>query len=152
MAKMQIIGDPIADMLEDMDRIGIDIKPAVNEALEETQKLIADNLKTDAQIYNKKGGGLKGYAQGNMYKTIVDDNKVNWTTPTDAWINSGFWLDEKGGFHSIFIMYGTPRHGKNNSGITKDTKVYNAIKGARTRTRIEGIQREVMKKYLKLGR
>lgn len=143
MATMKIIGDPIADLLEDMDRLGIDIKPAVNEALEQTQKLISDNLKSEAKVYAKKDGGLKGYAQGNMYRAIETDNTVKWSG-TVAEVNAGFNLKEKGGFHSIFIMYGTPR-------ILKDTKVYNAIKGARTQTRIKKLQESVMKKYMQLG-
>ncbi len=144
MATMKIVGDPMADLLEEMDRIGMDVKPAATEALEKTQNLISNNLKSAAQIYDQKGGGQKGYATGKMYRTIISDQHVSWEGSI-ATVNAGFALKENGGFHSIFVMYGTPR-------MMKDTKVYNAIKGARTRTRIAKIQEEVMKKYLKLGR
>ena len=41
-------------------------------------------------------------------------------------------------------MYGTPR-------MAKDTKVYNAIKGAKTKNDIAKIQQEIMQKYMQLG-
>lgn len=141
MAKMQIIGDPMKDLLEDLDRVGGDLKGAVNEMLEETQKYIQSEVTSAAAPYAAKG--LKGYAQGNMYKTIVKDGAVRWETPTVAEVNAGFNLSEKGGYHSIFIMYGTPR-------IAKNQKVWNAIKGARVRKEIERIQKEILDKYMKL--
>lgn len=144
MAKFQIIGEPIADMLEELDRIGGDLKPAVNEVLEKTQKLISDNVLIAAKAYDHKGGGLKGYAEGQMYQQINTDDSVTWEGDT-AEVQAGFKLDPQGGYHSIFIMYGTPK-------INKDTKVYNAIRGARTKTRIKELQAEIMNKYLKLGK
>lgn len=145
MAKFKIIGDPIADMLEDMDRIGIDIKPAVNEMLERTQDLIQQNLKENAKVYDAKGGGLKGYATGNMYRTIIDDHNVTWETGTVASVNAGFNLKSGGGIHSIFVMYGTPR-------MSKDLKVYNAVRGGNIKRRIKILQKSIIQKYLKLGR
>lgn len=141
MARMQIIGDPMKDLLEDLDAKGGDLKAAVNEMLEETQKYIQSEVVSAAAPYAAKG--LKGYAQGEMYKTIVKDGSVHWETPTVASVNGGFNLSDTGGYHSIFIMYGTPR-------ITKDTRVFNAIKGARVRKQIEQLQKDILEKYLKL--
>ena len=61
-----------------------------------------------------------------------------------AEVNVGFNLRQPGGFHSIFIMYGTPR-------IAKDTRVYNAIRGAKTKKSVEDVQMKVMAKHLKFG-
>ena len=142
MAKMKIIGDPIGDMLEEMDRKGIDIKPAVNEALEKTTQLITSNLQSAAAPYQHKG--LKGYATGAMYDDIITGDQVKWIGSI-AEVNAGFNLQGKGGYHSIFIMYGTPK-------MDKNTKVYNAVRGTGTKKRIKTLQAEIMMKYMKLGR
>lgn len=141
MAKMSIIFDGFADLAEQIDRSGGDLHKAVDEALTETQKLIQENLVTAAAPYASKG--LKGYARGEMYKRILQDARIHWKGEV-AEVDVGFNLSEKGGWHSIFVMYGTPR-------MAKDTKVYNAIKGAKTKKDIEKIQEEILQKYVKLG-
>lgn len=141
MAKMSIIFYGFADLAEQIDRNGGDLHKAVDEALTATQKLIQDNLATAAAPYASKG--LKGYAKGRMYQDILKDASVQWNGEV-AEVDAGFLLSEKGGWHSIFVMYGTPR-------MAKDPKIYNAIKGAKTRKDIEAIQTEIMQKYLQLG-
>lgn len=144
MAKFEIIGEPVIDMLERLDSIGVDLKPAVTEMLEKTQELISNNVLEAAKAYDHKGGGLKGYAKGHMYQQIDTSSSVEWEGNI-ATVQAGFKLNSQGGYHSIFIMYGTPK-------IVKDTKVYNAIRGARTKTRIKDLQKTIMNKYLKLGK
>lgn len=141
MAKMQIIFDGFDQLAADIDRMGGDLHAAVDEALTATQQLIQDNLTTAAAPYSAKG--RKGYAKGNMYKTILKDKRITWKGEV-AEVDVGFDLMAKGGWHSIFMMYGTPR-------ITKDQQIYNAIKGAKTRQQIEKLQQETMQKYLGLG-
>ena len=140
MARMSIIFDGFAELAELVDKSGADLKEAVNEALVESQKIV-HNLTTGAAVYAAKG--LKGYATGNMYGTIIGDGAVSWEGSV-ATVNAGFKLDQGGGWHSIFVMYGTPR-------MSKDPKVYNAIKGTRTRKAIAKKQEEIMVKHLKLG-
>lgn len=140
MARMKIIFDGFADLAADIDRVGGDLKKATEEALTETQKLVQSNLTHAAAPYATKG--VKGYAEGDMYDTIKKDSAVQWTGSV-ASIGVGFELYQKGGWHSIFIMYGTPR-------ISKDQRVYNAIKGSKTKKQIAAKQEEIMRKYLSL--
>lgn len=139
--KMSIMFDGFKDLAAAIDRSGGDLHTAVDEALVETQKLIQQNLTTAAAPYSAKG--RKGYATGDMYGTIISDGAVSWAGSV-ATVDTGFRLRQKGGWHSIFIMYGTPR-------MAKDTAVYNAIKGTATKEQIAKLQQEIMQKYLKLG-
>lgn len=139
MAKMSIIFDGFKDLAAEIDRSGGDLQGAVNEALIETQKQIQSNVSSAAAPYAAKG--RKGYATGKMYAAIVNDGAVSWHGSI-AEVNVGFGL-RNGGWHSIFVMYGTPR-------MAKDTAVYNAIKGAATKKQIAKLQEEVMSKYLHL--
>jgi len=141
MARMSIIFDGFADLAEAIDRAGGDLKSAVNEALTDTQKLIQNNLTNAAAVYAHDG--LKGYATGAMYDSIIKDAQVHWMG-TVAEVSVGFKISEKGGWHSIFVMYGTPR-------MAKDPRVYNAIKGTKTKKDIAELQQEVMQNHLKLG-
>lgn len=141
MAKMSIIFDGFEELAEMVDKSGADLQQAVNEALVESQKIVQQNLSTGAAAYAAKG--LKGYATGNMYSTIIGDGAVSWEGSV-ATVNAGFKLDQGGGWHSIFVMYGTPR-------MSKDPKVYNAIKGTKTKKAIIKKQEEIMVKHMKLG-
>ena len=142
MAKMSITFKGFEQLAEDIDAIGGDLKNAVDEALTESQKLIQSNLQTAAAEYSRKGGG-KGYTTGKMYQSIIKDPQVEWKGLI-AEVGAGFELFARGGWHSIFIMYGTPR-------MSKDQKVYNAIKGTKTKNEIAKIQEEIMQKHLALG-
>ena len=141
MAKMSILFDGFKDLAAAIDRADGDLKSAVNEALTETSDIIKANLIPAAAIYDRKG--LKGYATGKMYKTIIKNDGVTWAG-TVASVNSGFQLNQNGGWHSIFVMYGTPR-------MAKDPNIYNAIKGTKTRKEIAKAQEEIMQKHLKLA-
>jgi len=140
MAKMSITFDGFDDLAAAVDRSGGELKTAVNEALTETQQIIQSNLSTAAAVY--AGKGRKGYATGKMYSSIINDAKVNWHGSV-AEVNAGFRLNENDGWHSIFVMYGTPK-------MAKDPKVYNAIKGTKIRKEIAEKQQEVMSKYIKI--
>lgn len=145
MAKMSITFDGFEKLAEDIDGIGGDLKSAVDEALEETQFIIQSNLVTAADIYSAKG--KKGYATGKMYSSIIQDLRINWKGNI-AEVNTGFTGEGgnlAGFLHSIFVMYGTPR-------MAKDAKVYNAIKGTKTRKEIAEKQEEIMQKHLELGK
>lgn len=140
MARMSITFEGFKELAEKVDKATGQIKPAVNEALTEAQKVVSKNTTQAAAIYAHKGGGRKGYATGRMYKSIVKDGRVTWKGQM-AEVKGGFNLREPGGYHSIFIMYGTPR-------MKKDTKIYNAIKGKATRDEIAKVEEKAMKKYL----
>ena len=149
--KMSITFDGFEKLAAEIDRQGQELKPAVNEALEETQKYIQQNVESASEPY--KSGGQKGYAKGNLADAIITDPKIEWTGDVGT-VGVGFSSnkDHKGFLHSIMVMYGVPAHGKFNRGYAKDAKVYNAIRGTRTKKEIERIQKEIMEKYLKMGR
>lgn len=141
MARMSITFKGFEDLAYRIDKAGGNLKKAVDEALRETQKLIQDNLAAAAAVYAK--GGKKGYATGEMYKTIIRNVQIEWHGAIGE-VRVGFDLSKDGGYHSIFIMYGTPR-------MAKDTAVFNAIKGAKTKKQIAELQENIMRKYLVLG-
>lgn len=145
MAKMSIVFDGFADLAQAIDKAGGDLKEAVDEALTKTQDLVQENVRTASTVYT--GKGLKGYATGAMVRSIMASESPEWHGSV-AEVGSGFTTNGgatmAGFLHSIFVMYGTPK-------MTKDQKLYNAIKGTRTRKQIAEIQQEVMQEYLKLG-
>lgn len=148
MASMKITFDGFKDLATELDRMGGNLKAATNEALEATFDIVQNNLKSAASKYaapNPKTGRT-----GKMYKAIKVDKDVEWTGDV-AKIGVGFDLNAPGGVHSIFVMYGTPKHRVNHPGIKKDTKVYNAIRGSNTQSEIASKQEEVLKKYLSMG-
>jgi hypothetical protein len=143
MAKMSIIFDGFAKLAEDIDEKGGNLHAAVDEALTKTQELVQGNVQSAAEIYQH--GGQKGYATGTMYNAIIQNAEVSWKG-TVAEVDTGF-SGTKGsmaGFmHSLFVMYGTPK-------MAKDAKVYNAIKGTKTRKDIAALQEDIMVKHLEL--
>ena len=140
MARMKIMFDGFKDLAYAIDEAGGDLHAAVNDALTQTAELVQHTLGQAALPYSEKG--KKGYANGDMFNSLKKDNKVYWHG-TVAEVSVGFELYEKGGWHSIFIMYGTPR-------FSKDQKIYNAIKGTRTKHAIAMLQQEIMQKHLAL--
>ena len=141
MAKMKIVFDGFADLAYRIDKAGNDLKGAVDEALTATEKLIQDNLEPAVAPYAAKG--LKGYATGAMYAARLTEAHINWKGMI-AEVDAGFDLLAKGGYHSIFVMYGTPK-------MSKDSKIYNAIKGAKTKKMIAEKQKEIMLRHLDIG-
>lgn len=144
MAKMGLTFNGFREMAARIDEIGGDayLHRAVNEALTETQKIIQNNVEQAAAIYARKGGGQKGYATGEMWRAVKRNVQIEWIGSI-AVVHVGFDLNIPGGFHSIFVMYGTPR-------MQKDTKLYNAIFGAKTKKQIAEKQKEVLAKYIGL--
>ena len=149
MARVSIIFDGFEDLAYEISKLGDEpLHNAVDEALNTTYHHIQQHVRAAAAQYGPRGG--KGYATGAM-KAAVYTGGVEWSGST-ASIGVGFDLEAKGGYHSIFIMYGTPRHAPgNNGGIKKDKEIYNAIRGPHLNEEIEAIQIKAMEKYLILG-
>ena len=140
MAKMQILFDGFENLAYAIDEVGGDLQAAVDEALKETQEIAKASLLPAAAVYDRKG--LKGYATGKMYSKMIKDTSVEWEG-TVASVKTGFELDGSG-WHSIFVMYGTPKMGK-------DPKIYNALKGTKLRKEIAEAQEKIMLKHLDLA-
>lgn len=136
MARMSIMFDGFKDMAEMVDRVNPSaLKPAVDKALNATGEYIQNQVDKAALPYAH--GGLKGYATGEMFKALKNANPVIWKSPYIAEVSVGFDLHAKGGFHSIFVMYGTPR-------MAKDPKLYNSMKGTKTKKEVAKIQEEIL--------
>ena len=149
MAKVSILFDGFEDLAYEISKLGDEpLHDAVDEALSKAQEHVQRKVKAAAAKYGPRGG--KGYATGDM-KAAVYTGGVEWSGST-ASVGVGFDLEAEGGFHSIFIMYGTPRHAPgNNRGIRRDKEIYNAIRGPHLNEEIEEIQLKAMEKYLTLG-
>ena len=99
--------------------------------------IIFDGFAELAEMVDKSGADLKEAVN----EALVESQKIvqqNLTTGAAVYAAKGL----KG--YATGNMYGTPR-------MSKDPKVYNAIKGTRTRKAIAKKQEEIMVKHLKLG-
>lgn len=110
------------ELMGQLDRLGGDLKAPVEEALVESQKYIAGQA---------HAAMAKHHRTGDTEGAIVEDGVVTWEGST-AGIGIGFDL-ANGGMPSVFLMYGTPT-------MAKDTALYNAVYGSRTRKEIAALQ------------
>lgn len=104
-------------------------KQAVDAALQESQKLIADQVSAAMSAHD---------FTGKTKKSIVIGEPVEWTADT-ASVAVGFDITD-GGLPSIFLMYGTKLHGQPH--IKPDRNLYNAVYGPQTRKKILEIQKK----------
>lgn len=132
--KMQITGDWFSDLAEELDEATGNIKPAVNECLIETQKMITSNADKAIKPH---------HLSGDTEKSLMRDEKVQWDGNI-ATVNAGFSI-RKGGLPSIFLMYGTPR-------MPKDQKLFNAFRGAKIKKEIQELQEKIMRKHLDMAK
>ena len=114
-----------------------DVKKATEEALIESQAIVAEN----AQAAMKKH-----HRTGDTEESIITDKKVEWEGFT-ASIGVGFNIS-KGGLASIFLMYGTPKHAPNHPGTDADKAVYDAIYGTKTKKAVAKVQEEIFLKAI----
>lgn len=141
MARMKLTFDGFKELAEAIDKAGLDLDKAAEKALKETGKLIQSNVSSAGAPY--AGTGLKGYATGKMFNAIKDDARVE-KKGTVYEVSVGFNLSAAGGFHSIFMMWGTPR-------IAKDNRLWASVFGAETKADIAKLQEQVLTEYLRLG-
>lgn len=141
MAKMKLTFDGLASLARRIDEIEGSVQPAADEALTKVQHYIQDNTRQAAAKYTK--GGTK-YSTGRMQAAIKPDSGPEWAG-TVASVHVGFeiYAAGGGGMHSIWRMYGTPR-------AAKDTKLYNAIRGARTKKQVREIMEKVFQEHARL--
>lgn len=115
---------------ENLDKLGGDLKSAVDKALLESKDFVDEQLRTEMSKHKRTG---------RTVSTIKDDD-VEWSG-TLASIDVGFSISH-GGLASIFLMYGTPR-------AQPDRKLYNAIYGRTTKRKVREIQEEIFTKAIK---
>lgn len=129
--------DEMEDLAAKLDAMGGSIKDAADRSLKATHAHITPNL---------EAGIRRHELSGDTRKTLVEDGGVVWENSLKAHVNIGFNL-EQGGVPSIFLMWGTPKHGKH-PGISKDTKLKNAAFGAKVKREVADIQRQEFEKAL----
>ncbi len=122
--------DTVLDRLKKMDA---DIKGVTERALIETHGYITPTLHELMKSHERTG---------TTEKSIVDTAKVVWTGDK-ATIDVGFDI-ANGGLASVFLMYGTPRHGPgDNKGVKVDKKLHDAVFGNATANKIHEIQSDI---------
>lgn len=125
--KFGIQFDGFNELMEDLDRLGGDLKNVVEECLKVPNKIITPKLHADMKKHKRSGA---------TEKSIVDNSRVKWEGTT-ASVDVGFKISN-GGLPSIFLMYGTPR-------MKKDTKLYNDIYGSQIKKSIAAEQEKILK-------
>lgn len=134
------------EMIEKLEALGGDIKPIVEECLEASADIITPKLKTDMTKHNKTK---------KVVNSLEENGRVTWEG-TKARIPVGFKL-RKGGWASIYLMYGTARHAPANQygtyggtvrGVTQDKKLHDDVYGASVRRQINTKQKEIFNKEI----
>ena len=133
--------------LDELSAAGV--QRAIGKALRETHAGVTPKIHAEMQKHNKSG---------DVERSIVDEPRVTIEGNIIS-MPIGFDLD-KGGLPSIWLIYGTPRHGPygekgGHPGQQPDQGLYEAIFGRKTAGEIAKVQRkaikEVMEQYLNGG-
>lgn len=114
------------ELMGKLDKLGGDLKSPVETALIESQKYVAGQAHAAME---------KHHRTGDTEGAIIENGMVTWDGDT-ASIDIGFDLNNNG-LPSVFLMYGTPT-------MDKDTALYNAVYGSKTRKEIGKIQEQIV--------
>jgi hypothetical protein len=135
--KMSIQFDGLEVYRKQLEQLGGGqaVKRAFDEALEESQKLIAEKVTAAMSPHNNTG---------KVKRSIITHDPPEWTGDTGA-VNVGFDI-MGGGLPSIFLMYGTQLYGQPH--IQPDRNLYNAVYGATVRKQIREIQEKAFSRVL----
>ena len=125
------------DLIEKLDRAGGNLPDAVNRTLKAAHGYITPGLKS---------GIDRHHASGDTEKSLQTSGEVVWDTPLRAHIRIGFKISD-GGLPSIFLVWGTPKHGAH-PGMAADAKLKNAAFGAKVKREVAAIQREEFEKAI----
>lgn len=134
MAKLKLDFSGLDKMIEDMHKMGANVKEVAESALKKSRDYVNENLRNAMVPHNRSGETIKS----------LKDAPVEWDG-TVAKIPVGFDI-KNGGMASIFLMYGTKVFGTPR--VKKDTKLYKAIYGKETKAKVKEIMRvEFLKIY-----
>ena len=128
--KLSIDFKNFEEYAEKLDKLGGDLRGAVEQALRESAELITQQINADMPKHRRTG---------RTQRSILNDS-VEWNGSI-AEIKVGFDISN-GGFPSIFLMYGTPR-------MAKDQKLYNDVYGVATQRRVKEIQEKIFANAIK---
>lgn len=118
------------ELMENLDRLGGDLKEITEECLQVPNKIIAPKLHADMKKHKRTG---------KTEQSTVENSRVTWEG-TKASVEVGFNL-KNGGIPSIFLMYGTPK-------MRKDTKLYNDIYSSRVKKAIQEEQEKILQRAI----
>ena len=139
--KVSMTGDLFLDYARKLEDLGGSIKDTVDKVLEKSAKYVNENLEKDIKIHRRTGKTEKSLRK--------NEQKVEWEGAV-ASVPVGFSI-RKGGLPSIFLMYGTPKHGPvgkrpgatGHPGTKQDKKLYNDVYGAAIKRKVQEIQEKV---------
>lgn len=147
--------DGVAELSEQIDKLGGDLKKVTEEALIFIPGEVTPKLRAAMAKHTRYGRGTAG----ETARALVEGQQVQWSGSV-ASIAVGFDL-KKGGMPSIFLMYGTPRHAprnqyggatqqgaKDHPGTQADRELYDAIYGKRIQAEISKKQRQIFEEAL----
>ena len=134
MAKLKLDFSGLDKMIEDMHKIGANVKEVAESALKKSRDYINSNLESAMTLHNRSGETMNS----------LKDAPVEWSG-TVAKIPVGFDI-KNGGLPSIFLMYGTKVYGTPR--VKKDMKLYKAIYGKATREKVQEIMKNEFQKVL----
>lgn len=130
--KIGIEFEGFEEVINKLTKLDGNVKEITNKSLKETHKIITKKAEEAVQKSNLPAKGK--YSKGDTEKSLKHDAKIEWKGTT-ASVPIGFSIS-KGGLASIFMIYGTPRHMKNQ-------KMYNTFWGTKTHEEIVNAQEEI---------
>lgn len=96
-------------IMKQLRELEADTKTITENALKAAYVIVTEKAEEAVEKANLPAGGK--YSTGQTLASLYRDGKVHWAG-TEAYIDAGFSIKE-GGIASIFMIYGTPRHMKN---------------------------------------
>lgn len=130
--KSKIEFEGFEELIDKLTKLGANVKETSEKALKATHEYVTEKAEEAVQKSNLPAHGK--FSTGATEKSLVREPKITWEG-TEASVKTGFSISN-GGLASIFMMYGTPRHMKNQ-------KMYNAFFGTKTKKEILQIQEDI---------
>ncbi len=121
----------LENLIKQVEDLEGNLDVAIEQALKESQEEVTKGLKEEMKRHNRTG---------KTVESLVENPDVRKKGIKSYEIDVGFDISN-GGLPSIFLMYGTPK-------MEKDTKLFSALYGKKTREKIIKIQEEVFMRYI----
>lgn len=129
MAKVSFEFGVLDEMQEMLNTLDANTDEAIERALIDSQKLVADKVEKAMEKHDRTG---------KTKASIIRDKTVKDAGMSKS-IGVGFDI-KNGGLPSVFLMYGTALHGQPH--VEPDKELYNAVFGKSTQNEIEKVQEQ----------
>lgn len=137
MAKIAVEFAGFDEVLRKLNKLGADTKAITEEALQKSFDIVTKKAEAAIAKPNLPAGGK--YSTGKSAESLTRTLEVTWTG-TEASAPVGFNI-KRGGYPTIFMMYGTPRY-------MKVQALYDAFYSSETEGEVLNAQREVFFKAM----